>query len=233
MKRLVAFALVMIGISIPCFAQHGGSHGGFSGHSTSASHGSFHASAPSHFSSAPRSAPGRSFVQPHSFPGAVAVRGAARVPYAGSWRYRRPYVSTRRIGVRYAVGGFVVPGYLGYPFYADDSDDAAAPAQSTAEDAYDGPPPPDLPPYPNQSAPAQAMSGASSPDAPSQDSLTLVFADGRPSVQIHNYMLTRTTLYVLDAHRRDIPLDELDLAATAKVNRDAGIDFRLPEAPVQ
>ena len=77
------------------------------------------------------------------------------------------------------------------------------------------------------------MSGASSPDAPSQDALTLVFADGRPSVQIHNYMLTRTTLYVLDAHRRDIPLDELDLAATAKVNRDAGIDFRLPEAPVQ
>jgi hypothetical protein len=67
----------------------------------------------------------------------------------------------------------------------------------------------------------------------SQEAVTLVFADGRPSEQIHNYMLTRSTLFVLDQHHRDIPLDELDLAATAKVNHDAGIDFHLPEAPGQ
>jgi len=32
---------------------------------------------------------------------------------------------------------------------------------------------------------------------------------------------------VLDGHHRDIPVDQLDLAATAKANREAGIDFRL------
>jgi hypothetical protein len=71
------------------------------------------------------------------------------------------------------------------------------------------------------------------PAASSQDAVTLVFTDGRPSEQIHNYMLTRSTLYVLDQRHRDIPLDQLDLLATAKANHDAGIDFRLPETPGQ
>ncbi len=56
----------------------------------------------------------------------------------------------------------------------------------------------------------------------------LVFKDGRPSLEIHNYALTRTTLYVLDQHHRDIPVDDIDLAATQKANRDAGVDFRIP-----
>jgi hypothetical protein len=46
-------------------------------------------------------------------------------------------------------------------------------------------------------------------------------------------MLTRTTLFVLDQRHQDIPLDQLDLAATAKVNHDAGVDFHLPVAPGQ
>jgi hypothetical protein len=71
------------------------------------------------------------------------------------------------------------------------------------------------------------------PAPASQDAVTLVFADGRPDEQIHNYMLTRTTLFVLDQRRQDIPIDQLDLAATAKVNRDAGVDFHLPVAPWQ
>jgi hypothetical protein len=36
-------------------------------------------------------------------------------------------------------------------------------------------------------------------------------------------------LYVRDEHHRDIPLDQLDIDATQKVNRDAGVDFQLPE----
>jgi hypothetical protein len=43
-------------------------------------------------------------------------------------------------------------------------------------------------------------------------------------------MLTRTTLYVQDEHRREIPVDDLDLAATQKVNKGDGIDFQLPGA---
>jgi hypothetical protein len=58
--------------------------------------------------------------------------------------------------------------------------------------------------------------------------VTLVFNDGRPPVTIHDYLLTRGTLYVMDRHRSEIPVAELDLPATAKVNREAGIDFKLP-----
>ena len=40
-------------------------------------------------------------------------------------------------------------------------------------------------------------------------------------------MLTRTTLYVRDQHHREIALADLDLAATKKANKDAGVDFQL------
>jgi hypothetical protein len=60
--------------------------------------------------------------------------------------------------------------------------------------------------------------------------VTLVFKDGRPTAEIHNYMLTRTTLYVQDEHRREIPVEDLDLEATQKINKSNGIDFQLPGA---
>jgi hypothetical protein len=40
--------------------------------------------------------------------------------------------------------------------------------------------------------------------------------------------MTRTTLYVQDQHHREIPLGELDLAATERVNRKAGVSFQVP-----
>jgi len=58
--------------------------------------------------------------------------------------------------------------------------------------------------------------------------VTLVFKDGRPAEQIHSYILTRTTLYVRDQHHRDIPIDQLDLAATQRLNHDAAVDFQTP-----
>jgi len=70
---------------------------------------------------------------------------------------------------------------------------------------------------PDSAAPASA-------EAP----ITLVFRDGRPNEKIHNYMLTATTLSVLDQQRWDIPLDEIDLAATAQVNLEAGVEFAVP-----
>jgi hypothetical protein len=66
-----------------------------------------------------------------------------------------------------------------------------------------------------------------------QNAVTLIFRDGRPPVQIHNYMATSTRLYVLDGNRCAIPVSQLDLDATGSVNRDAGIDFRVPVASIQ
>jgi hypothetical protein len=73
-------------------------------------------------------------------------------------------------------------------------------------------------------APYRPESSPALPEAP----LTVVFKDGRPPEKVHNYLLTSTTLSVLDTHRRDIPVAQIDLDQTAKVNRDAGIDFQVP-----
>lgn len=86
------------------------------------------------------------------------------------------------------------------------------------------PPPPDTPQQKYQ-PPAQN----SRPQLPtSETATTIVFKDGRPSEQIHNYAMTQSTLFVLDRERRDIPLDQVDVAATEKANRSAGIDFQVP-----
>ena len=63
-----------------------------------------------------------------------------------------------------------------------------------------------------------------SPDQP--EAVTLVYNDGRPPEQIHNYVLTPTRIYVMDSSRHVVPVDELDLEATQQVNREAGVDFR-------
>jgi hypothetical protein len=71
--------------------------------------------------------------------------------------------------------------------------------------------------------------------APStEEAVTLIFKDGRPPEAIHNYVLTPTILYAGDiAHRQVIPIDEIDVPATEKVNAEAGVDFHLPQLQVR
>jgi hypothetical protein len=76
------------------------------------------------------------------------------------------------------------------------------------------------------SAPATVVPVAPAAD---EDAVTLVFKDGRPAEHIHNYAMTRTTLYVQGPHHREIPMDELDLPATEKANRAAGVSFEVPQ----
>ena len=137
---------------------------------------------------------------------------------------------------------YIAPGWTGwlntypwgYPYdWSDDSAshdtsgyDAQADQQGYDDQAY-GPPYADQPPpFP---APSYAPAGQSAaPEA--SEAVTLVFNDGSPSEQIHNYILTTTSLYILDRERRTISTRRIDLAATARANRDAGVDFHLPEA---
>jgi len=174
-------------------------------------------------------------------------------------RYRGVYVSPwgYGYGVGPALGWY--PGYLGYADdfgYDDDSQDTApyyvangAPDAGDYSDQYapDGSNGPAAP-YPNGSspngygpdgygpvapapgppAPRMPYRPSAQPSAPAgQESITLIFKDGRPAEQIQNYVLTPTTIY---AGRRNIALDEIDIAATQKANRDAGVDFQLPSA---
>jgi hypothetical protein len=137
------------------------------------------------------------------------------------------------------VPGWIWPGYWGYPYagyygypYTGYDDDSTDPS-SYAAPAYDTQPmePDDSSrnPYYAYAVPPNPPSAQSAPPQ-NENAVTVVFKDGRPSEQIHNYALTRSTLFVLDEHHRDIPVDEIDLNATKQVNRDAGVEFQLPVA---
>ncbi|MFP5268578.1 MAG: hypothetical protein ACLGQU_14585 [Acidobacteriota bacterium] len=99
------------------------------------------------------------------------------------------------------------------------------------------------PPVPYLSLPTRMVgpegrSLASSPMQPAisrvpslydSSAVTLVFKDGRPPEKIYNYALTRTMLYVADGKHQQIPISELNLAATQKVNQQNGVSFQLPQ----
>jgi len=106
--------------------------------------------------------------------------------------------------------------YPGYP---------AAPSSYNYGEEYSQAPADD----PQASRPAYTGQVVSSP-LPPQPPLTVIFKDGQ-RLQIHNYLLTPTTLTVLDDNYRQIPLDQIDLAATRQTNLTNGLDFRVPHAP--
>jgi hypothetical protein len=133
---------------------------------------------------------------------------------------------------------YLFPSYLDYPddYGSQPDSDAGAssqpyedngPYEAPAQDQYGPPPSGSYTPWPYGSQAPASQEEPSSPPVP-EAPVTLVFKDGRPPQQIHNYLLTASTLSVLDQHRQDIPVDQIDIAATAKVNRDAGVSFALP-----
>lgn len=80
-------------------------------------------------------------------------------------------------------------------------------------------------PYPAQ--PAYGGGGRPKP-ADEEEAVTLVFKDGRPPLQVRNYILTRSAIYLAGKHFNEILVSDLDLPATQRVNWDAGVTFRLP-----
>ncbi len=64
-----------------------------------------------------------------------------------------------------------------------------------------------------------------------EDAVTIFYRDGRRPEQIRNYALTRTSLLITGPHLREIPLADLDLPLTERVNHAAGVEFRLLQAP--
>ena len=105
----------------------------------------------------------------------------------------------------------------------------AAPPDPSASVSYFGPD--YAPTYRPDYQPATPASRPASPPA-AQPTITLVFKDGRPVEQIHNYLLSRDSITVWDKPAgglpREIRIDQLNIAATEKANNDAGVDFYLP-----
>lgn len=101
------------------------------------------------------------------------------------------------------------------------------PYQPQPEDQQAPPAPPQPSPQQPNPSPRAPYSGEPSA-APSAPPVTLIFKDGRRPEQIYNYLLTANTLTVLDQTRRDIPVSQIDVDATAKANLQAGVNFSLP-----
>ncbi len=88
--------------------------------------------------------------------------------------------------------------------------------------------PEQLPPW--NSAYASVAAPVIAPSLPQQP-LTVIFKTGRTPAKINNYMMTAKLLIDLDAqHYEQIPLDQIDLAATERVNSAAGVVFQIPGA---
>jgi hypothetical protein len=231
MKRLPAFALLVAGITLPVYAQRSASRGGFSGHSAPSFRGGFSAPTPQRFTGAPRYIGNRPLRMVPGLRRNGPANYVARPAYSAVSPYRRPYFPPYRARVHFVAPfwtGWIGPGFLGYPDTIGYGDVAAPPNYA---EPYESQPPDQSQPAPANLYPESVEPSRPSSALESEDAITLVFKDGRPLEQIHNYVLTRTTLYVQDQHHRDIPLDQLDLAATQRLNHDAGVDFQLPEAP--
>ena len=151
-------------------------------------------------------------------------------------RYRRPY--TPYYGAGYPYGGSAWidtndPGYwdsglYGSPFDSGNSSSAPAVAPVSTYPGGYGPPIEQAQTTPDRSF--RPVYQRPEPEPAPENAVTLVFKDGRPNQEIHNYLLTRTTLYVQEQRTHEIAVADLDLAATEKANREAGVDFRLPDS---
>jgi hypothetical protein len=177
--------------------------------------------------------------------------GASGTWTRGQDRDRNRFNARRRSFDNWYVNVYPTwPGY-GYPYVIDpgfydwgDSDDSAD-GQGGAVPDYAapypdqgyGPPgePPqegfasETPPWsaPNQQPAARAIAAA--PET--EPSLTVIFKSGRAPLKIQNYMMTAKALTDLDSrHYEQIPLNQIDVAATRRVNTSAGIDFQVPDA---
>ena len=172
------------------------------------------------------------------------------MPRRGHWPetpYHRPGGGQAGVGHRahypYAYVGY--PGLLSYgyglplaygaPYGSDLEDTGPAQAEPQPPDYGDGPNGPldDIHPEvaENASSAFRPPYQEATQEAPvhAQPATTLVFNDGRPSMQVHNYALTGSTLYALDGEtRQEIPLSVLNVPATVEANRKTGVDFALP-----
>jgi hypothetical protein len=139
---------------------------------------------------------------------------------------------------RYLYGAY--PGWLpfgyGLPFglpFGDDQDEGSGAQVAPPQPDDSNPPPPDYGPEVAASSPSPFrptyQGQIEAAPVHGQPATTLIFKDGRPPVQVHNYALTANTLYALDGDsRQEIPLALLNVPATVEANRKAGVDFALP-----
>jgi hypothetical protein len=249
MKRLATLALTLA-FALPACAQRGGGHASFASHSAPSFHGPSFSGAPAfrgNYAPTPyRYAGGPLASRPYYTASNHAVSPMTRfAPVVSAarpsfYQKNRTYTVTHHVSVHgWSLNSYPnsVYGYLPYTGFVDSPnyDDSSAYAPESApqpepDTAYAEPAPfPSSEYAPGPPAPASAPQAALQPAPEPEDAVTLIFKDGRPAEQIHNYLATRTTITAIDGrHRRDISVSDLDIPATIEANRSAGVDFQLP-----
>jgi len=227
-------------LTMPLWAQrHGGGGGGgahFPSHGGSVGH-----------SSAARSSAGR-YSAGHFYSGR-SYAGRSSAAFRGGSYGRNSSLRTR-IGNSYSRGFYGRRGYypyLGYypygyyDWYADplyDTDD---------QDAYAGEYNPASGPYPDDSGTQrgldqlngkvdrlqQDVEARNRPKPDPEPATALVFRDQHVE-EVHNYAISGGMVWVLnDQAAKKIPLAQLDIPATVKMNDDRGVDFQVPGPSLQ
>lgn len=148
--------------------------------------------------------------------------------------------------------GYGYPGYLySYPyainsgFYDwDDSEDSGYGSDGSASQGYaeavpnpgyDGGTEPtqgqtySQAPAADARMPRPAYAGMSTSAPEPEQAITVIFKNGRAPETIHNYLMNSRTLTDLDQqHYEQIPLNQIDIAATEQTNRARGLVFQVP-----
>ncbi|HMG85564.1 MAG TPA: hypothetical protein VK574_07465 [Terracidiphilus sp.] len=184
---------------------------------------------------------------PSRGPGFAAHRPQYRPVYGDrSGRWNRDH--DRRRGPRFAgLYGYGYPGWAGYPYpyvidpgfydwgnsgYGSDNSATQGYADAASNAGYDAGPEPMQDPAPVADArmPRPAYAG-SNPAPEPEKAITVIFKNGRTPETMQNYMVNSRALTDLDQKRYEqIPLDQIDIAATEQANRAHGLVFQVPTA---
>jgi len=239
MRRLICTAaFILILLTLPAWAQHGGGHAsgggsashssGFSSHSSGFSGGGFHGGSVAHNYSG---APGGNFARSFSRSSSTRVRVGGRRDF--DHRGRRGYYPYGYYGLYYPYYGWYGDSeYQGdYQNNNDNDDSGAANADQYVDPPYrDAGLRSDLQNLNGKIDRLQAdVEARNHPKTGQEPSTALVFRDQHVE-EVRNYAISGGTLWVLgDQATKKIPLAQLDLDATAKMNDDRGVDFQIPK----
>jgi len=235
-RPLLITAFVLLLASLPLSAQHGGGHASAGGHGGFASHGSAgHAAGAGAFSGT-HSGSGfgaRSFARGSAPRQSLSARG---FNHSGG-------VRIRTYGLRNNCAGYACRGGYGYPWgygafdpywwwnsgsaYDQDQQNQIGLANEMNQQSLDQ--------QRMREQGDQDVYARSAPPPPHQEERTeaapatvLVFRDQRQR-EVQNYAIVGQTLWnFAPQHTEKIPLAELDLPATTKMNDERGVDFRVP-----
>ncbi|MGA7077283.1 MAG: hypothetical protein WBQ43_19650 [Terriglobales bacterium] len=175
--------------------------------------------------------------------GSIAHSGGVRIRNGYPYRNNRGYYGRRGYGYPYYGLGYYPWGWDGWYDNSLDYDSGDYDSGNQDQDYAGFYQAPASTPYPENGGlqrDLQTLNGkidrlqadveARNHPKTEEPATALVFRDKHVE-EVHNYAIARGTLWVLNDHQagKKIPLAQLDIPATIKMNDDRGVDFQVPQ----